>query len=347
MEENFLIDSERKNDHIKYALKYESPYNSFDEIELIHTSIPKYSLDEIDLSTKFAGYKFEYPFFINAITGGSEKGREINRKLAKIANETGILFVTGSYSAKLKNPKDDSFEIVKRENKNLLLGTNIGIDKGYEAGIKAVEDLKPLFLQIHVNLMQELIMPEGSRNFSEWEINLKNYVEKIQKEKKIPLILKEVGFGMDAKTIQKATNIGVKTFDISGRGGTSFSYIENMRNVRKGRFDYLNTWGQSTVVSLLEAQKYMDKVEIISSGGVRNPLDIIKSLVLGAKAVGLSRTMLELVGKYDVNKVIEIINEWKYELKMIMCALNCKRISDLQKVRYILYGKVKDYVEQL
>ena len=347
MEENFLIDSERKNDHIKYALKYESPYNSFDEIELIHTSIPKYNLNEIDLSTKFAGYKFEYPFFINAITGGSEKGREINRKLAKIANETGILFVTGSYSAKLKNPKDDSFEIVKRENKNLLLGTNIGIDKGYEAGIKAVEDLQPLFLQIHVNLMQELIMPEGSRNFSEWEINLKNYVEKIQKERKIPLILKEVGFGMDAKTIQKATNIGVKTFDISGRGGTSFSYIENMRNVRKGRFDYLNTWGQSTVVSLLEVQKYMDKVEIISSGGVRNPLDIIKSLVLGAKAVGLSRTMLELVGKYDVNKVIEIINEWKYELKMIMCALNCKRISDLQKVRYILYGKVKDYVEQL
>ncbi len=347
MEENFLIDSERKNDHIKYALKYESPYNSFDEIELIHTSIPKYNLDEIDLSTKFAGYKFEYPFFINAITGGSEKGREINRKLAKIANETGILFVTGSYSAKLKNPNDDSFEIVKRENKNLLLGTNIGIDKTYEAGIKAVEDLQPMFLQIHVNLMQELIMPEGSRNFSEWEINLKNYVEKIQKERKIPLILKEVGFGMDAKTIQKATNIGVKTFDISGRGGTSFSYIENMRNVRKGRFDYLNTWGQSTVVSLLESQKYMKQVEIISSGGVRNPLDIIKSLVLGAKAVGLSRIMLELVEKYDVNEVIEIINEWKIELKMIMCALNCKRISDLQKVRYILYGKVKEYMEQL
>ena len=347
MEENFLIDSERKNDHIKYALKYESPYNSFDEIELIHTSIPKYNLDEIDLSTKFAGYKYEYPFFINAITGGSEKGREINKKLVKIANETGILFVTGSYSAKLKNPNDDSFEIVKRENEKLLLGTNIGIDKAYEAGIKAVEDLKPLFLQIHVNLMQELIMPEGSRNFSEWEINLKNYVEKIQKERKIPLILKEVGFGMDAKTIQKATNIGVKTFDISGRGGTSFSYIENMRNVRKGRFDYLNTWGQSTVVSLLESQKYMDKVEIISSGGVRNPLDIIKSLVLGAKAVGLSRIMLELVEKYDIKEVIEIINEWTFELKMIMCALNCKRISDLQKVRYILYGKVKEYREQL
>ena len=347
MEENFLIDSERKNDHIKYALKYESPYNSFDEIELIHTSIPKYNLDEIDLSTKFAGYKFEYPFFINAITGGSEKGREINRKLAKIANETGILFVTGSYSAKLKNPNDDSFEVVKRENKNLLLGTNIGIDKTYEAGIKAVEDLQPMFLQIHVNLMQELIMPEGSRNFSEWEINLKNYVEKIQKERKIPLILKEVGFGMDEKTIQKATNIGVKTFDISGRGGTSFSYIENMRNVRKGRFDYLNTWVQSTVVSLLESQKYMKQVEIISSGGVRNPLDIIKSLVLGAKAVGLSRIMLELVEKYDINEVIEIINEWKFELKMIMCALNCKRISDLQKVRYILYGKVKEYMEQL
>ena len=26
----------RKDEHIKYALKYQSPYNSFDDMELIH-----------------------------------------------------------------------------------------------------------------------------------------------------------------------------------------------------------------------------------------------------------------------------------------------------------------------
>lgn len=92
----------RKDEHIKYALKYESAGNSFDDMELIQCSIPEYNLDEIDLSVNFAENTFEYPFFINAMTGGSKKGKEINRKLAKVAKECNILFVTGSYSAALK-----------------------------------------------------------------------------------------------------------------------------------------------------------------------------------------------------------------------------------------------------
>lgn len=328
----------RKDDHIKYALNYKSKYNSFDDIELIHCSLPKYNLEEIDLSTYFAGKKYEFPFYINAMTGGSERGKEINRKLAKIANECNLLFITGSYSPALCDD-NSSFIIVKDENPNLMLGTNIGIDKDYKRGERAINDLNPLFLQIHINLMQELIMPEGTKNFNQWEKNLKEYVNNI----KIPIILKEVGFGMDKETIKKGIEMGIKTFDISGRGGTSFSYIENMRNVRKGRFDYLNEWGQSTVIALLEVKKYVDKVEILASGGVRNPLDMIKAFVLGAKGVGLSRTMLELVEKYDVDEIIEIVNGWKEELKIIMCGLNCKNIEELKNVRYIAYGRVLEY----
>ena len=71
----------RKDDHIKYALDYRSPYNSFDDIELIHHSLPDYDLAEIDLSTHFAGQDFDFPFYINAMTGGSQKGKEVNEKL--------------------------------------------------------------------------------------------------------------------------------------------------------------------------------------------------------------------------------------------------------------------------
>ena len=330
----------RKDDHIKYALEHESDYNSFDDVELIHSSIPKYNLDEIDLSTHFASHDFEFPFFINAITGGSKNAKKINQKLAKVANECNLLFVTGSYSAALKNSDDDSFNIVKKENPDLQLATNIGIDKNYTAGITAIKALNPLFLQVHVNLMQELIMPEGSRNFNEWENNLKEFVQNIE----IPIILKEVGFGMTEDTIKQGVRLGIKTFDISGRGGTSFAFIENMR--RKNSLDYLNNWGQTTVSCLLNLKDYTDKVEIIASGGVRNPLDMIKCLVLGAKAVGLSRTILELAVKYDVENIIKIVENWKIECKMIMCALNAKNIKELQNTKYVLYGKTLEFSMQ-
>lgn len=324
----------RKDDHIKFALKYEAPYNSFDDMELIHSSLPDYDLDDIDLSTHFAGRDFDFPFYINAMTGGSEKGRAVNRKLAQVAQATGIIMVTGSYSAALKNDQDDSYPR-QEEFPGLLLATNIGIDKPYKLGLQTVEEMKPIFLQVHVNLMQELLMPEGEREFKSWKSHLADYAKEIP----VPIILKEVGFGMDAKTIQKAYELGIKTVDISGRGGTSFAYIENKRG---GDRSYLNEWGQTTLQSLLNAKDMMDKVEVLASGGVRNPLDMIKCLVLGAKAVGLSRTVLELVERYPVEKVIAIVNGWKDDLRLIMCALNCKTVEELQKVDYILYGRLRE-----
>lgn len=323
----------RKDEHIKYALKYQSPYNSFDDIELIHHSLPDYDLSEIDLHTHFAGRDFEFPFYINAMTGGSEKGRAVNQKLAQIAQATGLVMVTGSYSAALKNPHDDSYPS-KEEFPELLLATNIGIDKPYELGLQTIHEMQPIFLQVHVNLMQELLMPEGEREFRQWKENLADYATKMP----APVILKEVGFGMDLKTIEMAHKLGIKTVDISGRGGTSFAYIENQRGHNRS---YLDEWGQSTVQTLLNAQPMIDKIEILASGGVRHPLDIIKCLVLGAKAVGVSRAILELVEKYSVEEVITIINGWKDDLRLIMCALNCKTIAELRQVDYLLYGKLK------
>ncbi|HGI2125066.1 TPA: type 2 isopentenyl-diphosphate Delta-isomerase [Streptococcus agalactiae] len=324
----------RKDDHIKYALKYQSPYNSFDDIELIHSSLPKYNVNDIDLSTHFAGQSFEFPFYINAMTGGSEKGKAVNHKLAQVAQATGIVMATGSYSAALKNDEDDSYPTTDLY-PDLKLATNIGLDKPLPAAESTVKAMNPIFLQVHVNVMQELLMPEGEREFHMWRSHLKEYVDNIQ----CPLILKEVGFGMDLQSIKDAYDIGITTVDISGRGGTSFAYIENQRGRDRS---YLNTWGQTTAQSLINAQSMMDKMDILASGGIRHPLDMVKCLVLGAKAVGLSRTVLELVERYPVDDVIAILNSWKEDLRIIMCALNCKKITDLRQVNYILYGQLKE-----
>ncbi|MGT2741735.1 type 2 isopentenyl-diphosphate Delta-isomerase [Streptococcus plurextorum] len=324
----------RKDDHIKYALKYQAPYNSFDDMELIHCSLPSYDLSEIDLTTQFAGRNWEFPFYINAMTGGSEKGRAVNRKLAQVAAATGIPMVTGSYSAALKNEHPDSFDF-REDFPDLLLATNIGIDKSVELGQQTIAEMKPLFLQLHVNLMQELLMPEGEREFRSWKDNLEDYAKDLD----IPIVLKEVGFGMDEKTIRFAISKGIKTVDISGRGGTSFAYIENERG---GNRTYLNDWGQTTVQALLNSRALQDEVEILASGGVRHPLDMIKCLVLGARAVGLSRTLLDLVEHKPVDEVIDIINGWKDDLRLIMCALDCSTIGELKQVDYLLYGKLAE-----
>lgn len=333
------MNKNRKDEHIRYALEYDSPYNSFDDMELIHCSLPKYDLDEIDLTTQFAGRDWEFPFYINAMTGGSEKGKGINQRLAQVAEACGILFVTGSYSAALNNPTDDSYT-VKQDKPNLLLATNIGLDKPYSSGQQAITDLHPLFLQVHVNLMQELLMPEGERSFKTWRAHLKDYAE----QSTVPVVLKEVGFGMDLATIETAYDLGIRTVDLSGRGGTSFAYIENRRG---GNRDYLNDWGQSTLQALLNAQPMMDKMDILVSGGVRQPLDMVKAFVLGAKAVGLSRTMLELIETHSVDEVITIVNSWKEDLRLIMCALGCQNLRGLRQVPYLLYGRLREAQGQL
>ena len=132
----------RKDQHIRYALEQSSSYNSFDEIELIHRSLPLVDLAEIDLTTHFAGRDWEVPFYINAMTGGSERAKEINQKLAAVAQACGILFVTGSYSAGLKDPSDQSYA-VKKDHPHLLLATNIGLDKEPDLGLQTVEELQP------------------------------------------------------------------------------------------------------------------------------------------------------------------------------------------------------------
>lgn len=328
----------RKDEHIHYALKYQSPYNSFDDMELVHRSLPDYDLADIDLSTQFLGMTFDFPFYINAMTGGSAKGGEINQKLAALAEATGILMVTGSYAAALKDPNDQSFQ-VKKNHPNLILATNIGIDKDYKLGLRAAEEMNPVFLQVHVNLMQELLMPEGEREFRSWKENLANYA----KHMPVPVMLKEVGFGLDLKSMEAAYDMGISAFDLSGRGGTSFAYIENERG---GNRSYLNDWGQTTVQALLNAQPMMTKADVLASGGVRHPLDMIKCFVLGAKAVGVSKTILELVQTKPMAEVIAIVNGWKEDLRLMMCALNCQKISDLTKVDYMLSGKLNHLTKE-
>ena len=277
---------QRKNEHVEIAMaQSDAPQSDFDRVRFVHHSIPNINVDEVDLTSRTTDFDMTYPIYINAMTGGSEWTKQINAKLAVVARETGLAMAVGSTHAALRNPKmAESFSIARQTNPEGIIFSNVGADVPVDKAVEAVSLLDAQALQIHVNAPQELVMPEGNREFSTWLDNVATIVQRVD----VPVIIKEVGFGMSKELYKDLIDVGVTYVDVSGKGGTNFVTIENERRSNKD-MDYLANWGQSTVESLLESSAYQDSLNVFASGGVRTPLDVVKSLALGAKAVGMSR----------------------------------------------------------
>lgn len=331
----------KKDDHVELAEKFhrETRISDFDSLRFVHHSFPEINLEDVDIRTSLAGFTMEQPFFINAMTGGSNKTKIVNEHLAHVAKETNLAMASGSLSVAIKEPSlENSFKIIRRVNPDGLVFANIGAEHNVEIAKRAIHILEADALQIHCNAPQELVMPEGDRDFSNWLKNIEDMVNKIE----VPIIVKEVGFGMSRQTIRQLMGIGVKTIDISGSGGTNFAKIENYRR-DKDKYNHLEDFGQSTVVSLMEAQEYIDDREIIASGGIGNTMDMVKALSLGARGIGIAGPFLDLVLNYGVEKTIEEVNNWKYQIRLIMTLLGKKTIGDLKNTDLLITGSVREW----
>ena len=303
----------KKDQHIKYALECEN-IDSLKDIRLKYFSLPSINPDDVDISTKFCNMTFAYPIYINAITGGSEKGDEINKRLEYIANKTNIFMFSGSYTPALKGQK-------AYYPKNV--GANIGADKNISQMKKVVEETNAKILQIHLNPIQEVMMIDGETQFNTWEKNIKEALKEIT----VPIIIKETGFGMSKECIEYLFNMGVKAIDISSKGGTNFSYIEDKR-ANKAR-EYMYELGYTLKESLINSREYIDKIDILASGGIENSIQIVKCLAMGAKAVGISAYILKLLQFNTDDEIVEKLKEMIYEIKGIMSVLNSSNLAEL------------------
>lgn len=318
---------QRKNQHIEYALSFHSEQNDdWDKIELPLTSFPELDFTQISIKTEVMGFSMSSPFYINAMTGGSLRAKELNRQLAVLARECDLMLAMGSYSIVLRLPEaKESFDVIRREAPDIILGVNLGADKNVEDAKRAVEMSGANFLQIHVNPLQEIIMPEGERNFRGW---LDNVAEIIQ-NMKVPVMVKQVGFGMTREDIEKLIKIGVKTVDISGKGGTNFAKIENAR--RENPYPSLENLGMDTISSLQTAAAFQDKIEIIASGGIKNALQIAKALSMGARAVGIAGQILYLLEKDGLERTIAKVKAWQEELKILYLLCGVQNTKEINK----------------
>jgi len=288
------------------------------------------------------GKKLKAPLLINAITGGHPSVMNINKSLARVARQAGIAMAVGSQMAGLENPGlKQTYEVARWENPDGIVLANLSAAAPPELAAAAVEMVSADGLQLYLNTPQELAMQEGDRDFSGIIANIREVASSLE----VPVIVKEVGFGLSRESVATIYNAGVRHVDIGGQGGTNFIAIENMRSGRKASQGMLN-WGIPTAVSLLESRSLSLPLFVIASGGLETGVDVAKAIALGAGLAGMARIFLkELLQKSEealLNKVMEIINE----LRLVMLMSGAENLEQMSKKPVLIMGRVAEWMDR-
>ena len=334
---------ERKRDHIRICLEeeVESNKNYFEDILLIHKSLPEIDLEKISTKTKFLGKALNLPLIISGMTGGTRESREINKSLAEIAEKKGIGFAVGSQRAMIEDKSKKETYYVRDVAPNALLLGNIGIVQVKELKVEqirnALDEIEADALCVHLNPAQEIFQAEGETDFSDCLPALKNLCDELD----YPVIAKEVGNGISRETAELLKKSGVKAIDVGGFGGTNWIVVDALRSGKD--FKSFKDWGIPTPISILEAKVGLP---LIATGGIRSGIDIAKSIVLGADLCGIALPFLRKLKKEGKKGVEEYVNELERDLKRAMFLTGSKNLSELKKAEYVLTGRVKDWAEQ-
>lgn len=317
--------------------------NEFDDLEFLHHALDSVAVGSVDLSTDMFGSRTPWPFYINGMTGGTEHTGRINQQLAIAARQTGLAMGCGSVSIALDDPDAaPAFQIIRRENPDGLVMANIGVGRSADDAVRAVELLGADALQVHINAVQETVMPEGSPDFGSWMAG----IERIVAASPVPVLVKEVGFGLSPRTLVRLADAGVAYADVSGRGGTDFLRIENDRRPRAD-YGYLSGFGQSAPACLLDAARLgpSSRPSLFASGGVRNPLDVLKALALGAHAVGVAGAFLAAVVETGAEGLIELVKGWQQHAVELSALLGARSIAELGRTDLLVRGRLREYCE--
>lgn len=192
-------------------------------------------------------------------------------------------------------------------------------------------------LQIHLNVMQELIMPEGDRDFQGMTERIARIVEAVS----VPVIIKEVGFGITSESAEQLLKAGVRILDVGGAGGTNFAAIENAR--RDIPLDWLNDWGCKTSIALLESVSTFTGGDVIATGGIRSGLDIVKAVAIGASAVGMAGVFLRTLRQEGTDALISQIRGSHEEIRLLMTALGTPDIASLRRAPVVIGGETGEW----
>jgi isopentenyl-diphosphate delta-isomerase len=328
------IHEKRKADHIRINLEQDVQFkrlsSGLEQYFFMHQALPELDLATIDTSVRVFDKHLDSPLLISSMTGGTAEARTINRTLAAAAQEAGIAMGLGSMRAAIEDESLATTYQVRDVAPDILLFANLGaVQLNYRYGLaqceRAVELCEADALILHFNALQEAVQPEGDGNFA----HLLDKVELICRQLPVPVIAKEVGWGFSREAARMLAEAGVAAIDVAGAGGTSWSQVEMHRapTARHARVaGAFIDWGIPTAVSIRYCREVAPDLPVFASGGIRNGIEVAKSIALGATLVGLAGDFLRAADRDGVEGVLELAGAIGDELRV---AMFCSGAGDL------------------
>lgn len=327
---------DRKKDHVELTVtdgtQYDQP-SGFERYRFVHNALPEVNSDEVNTETELLGKTFSFPLFISSMTGGYAEAGPVNAIIAEFCEAENLPFGVGSQRAMLE---DDSltgtFSVVREKAPNAFICSNIG-GAQLIGGLASKEltqltdSIKANAVIVHLNPLQELMQPEGDRDFK----GILKGIEQLVNDTELPVIVKETGAGISEHTARRLLNAGVDVIDVAGAGGTSWAKVENFRSANSQANHGFDEWGLPTAECIHQLSKleWERSFEIIASGGIRSSFDIAKSFCLGAHFTATAQPVIKAI-KNDGYKGLEsLFSQWKQDLKTILILLGCTKVRAL------------------
>ena len=230
--------------------------------------------------------------------------------------------------------------MIREENPDGIFFANVSALATPEEARAAVDMIRADALEIHLNVTQELIMPEGDKQFSLIRDNLSRLQDCIN----VPIIMKETGCGMAAEQILELQAMGFSCFNIAGLGGTSFAAIEAARG-QKTRYEKFANWGIPTAWSLIDAAHVAKPWDtVIASGGIRNGWQAALAIALGADAVAMSGNVLTMLMQNGEEAAVAYLQDVISDIKDIMVLTGCRTVLELQRTHLVYTAETMDFI---
>ncbi len=343
----------RKSQHLDLALREQvEPAGAdalFGCVRLIHRALPELRLGDIDLSTALCGVKLRAPLMITGMTGGTERAGRVNRALAQLAEEEGIAFGVGSMRILLSEPERLSTFDVRPHRPPLLLA-NLGAQQlvaERSAASRLIDLLGADGICIHLNPGQELVQPEGDRDF----VGCLDAIAGLAAELGPRLIVKETGCGIGPAVARALWERGVRTLDVSGTGGTSWTRVEELRAqdpIARAVGAELRDWGLPTAACIgATAQLRLEGLALIAAGGVRSGLDVARAIALGATAGGFALPMFKAFETGGLDAARTALQAVVAALRAACLLVGAKDLAALRGSRPVVLEPLRGYVDGL
>ncbi|MCB0103374.1 MAG: type 2 isopentenyl-diphosphate Delta-isomerase [Anaerolineales bacterium] len=328
---------QRKADHIKINLEQDvrsTLTTGFEKYHFTHEALPELDLNRLNTSLSLFGKTLASPILISSMTGGTSEAETINLRLAEAAQECGVAMGVGSQRAAIEHPDQAKTFQVRRTAPDILLFANLGaVQFNYGYGVdecrKAVEMIEADALYLHINPLQEAVQDAGD---TDW-VGITKKIAEVCKKLEVPVIAKEVGWGFSEKTAKVLAECGVAAIDVAGAGGTSWSQVEMYRAPDEFTRQLAATfvgWGISTSESILNVKKAAPNMTIFASGGIKDGLDIAKSIALGAALGGMAGQFLKAAA-VSTEKAVEMMKLTKRQIEVSMFMTGSASLGDLAK----------------